>query len=112
MEEYMSTKFAQEAATSPLLDFPPSWREGVYQAIYRRRDVRHFRPERIPADTLARILDAAHHAPSVGFMQPWTFMVISDQQTRRRVQDLYERERIAAAQFFDEPRRTQYLSFK
>jgi nicotinate-nucleotide--dimethylbenzimidazole phosphoribosyltransferase len=112
MEEYMSTKFAQESDTSPLFDFPSSWREGVYQAIYRRRDVRHFRPERIPADTLARILDAAHHAPSVGFMQPWTFIVISDQQTRRRVQDLYERERIAAAQFFDEPRRTQYLSFK
>jgi 5,6-dimethylbenzimidazole synthase len=50
--------------------------------------------------------------PSVGFMQPWTFLVISDHQTRLRVQDLYERERIAAAQFFDEPRRTQYVSLK
>lgn len=101
-------------ATNPSLrsDFPLAWREGVYQAIYRRRDVRHFRPDPLPDDVLARILDAAHHAPSVGFMQPWTFLVISDHQTRVRVQDLYERERVAAAQFFDEPRRSQYLSFK
>ena len=113
MEEYsMSTEFVRGTDSSLLSDFPSSWREGVYQAIYRRRDVRHFRPDLVPADVLARVLDAAHHAPSVGFMQPWTFIVISDQQTRRRVQDLYERERIAAAQFFDEPRRAQYLSFK
>jgi nicotinate-nucleotide--dimethylbenzimidazole phosphoribosyltransferase len=113
MEEYsMSTESVRGTDSSLLSDFPSSWREGVYQAIYRRRDVRHFRPDPVPADVLARVLDAAHHAPSVGFMQPWTFIVISDQQTRRRVQDLYERERIAAAQFFDEPRRAQYLSFK
>ncbi len=92
--------------------FPPAWREGVYQAIYQRRDVRRFRPDPVPPDVLARVLDAAHHAPSVGFMQPWTFLIISDRKTRERVQDLFERERVAAAQFFDEPQRSQYLSFK
>ncbi len=92
--------------------FPPDWREGVYQAIYRRRDVRRFRPDPIPAEVLARILDAAHHAPSVGFMQPWSFILVADRQTRERVQDLFQRDRLAAAQFFDEPRRSQYLSFK
>jgi nicotinate-nucleotide--dimethylbenzimidazole phosphoribosyltransferase len=112
MEEYMFAESTRGTDASLLSDFPAPWREGVYQAIYRRRDVRHFRPDPIPADVLARILDAAHHAPSVGFMQPWTFILISERQTRMRVRDLYERERIAAAQFFDEPRRTQYLSFK
>ncbi len=112
MEEYMLAESAKDTDSSSRSDFPSSWREGVYQAIYRRRDVRHFRSDPVPAEVLARILDAAHHAPSVGFMQPWTFIVISDHQTRMRIQDLYERERIAAAQFFDEPRRTQYLSFK
>lgn len=112
MGEYPSAESVSSTDSSLLSDFPPAWREGVYQAIYRRRDVRHFRPDPVPGDVLARILDAAHHAPSVGFMQPWTFIVISDRQTRMRVRDLYERERAAAAQFFDEPRRTQYLSFK
>jgi 5,6-dimethylbenzimidazole synthase len=53
--------------------FRDSWREGVYQAIYRRRDVRRFRSDAIAPDILARLLKAAHHAPSVGFMQPWKF---------------------------------------
>lgn len=92
--------------------FPPEWREGVYQAIYQRRDVRRFRPDPVPPEVLARVLDAAHHGPSVGFMQPWTFLVVSERQTRARVQDLFERERMAAAQFFDEPKKSQYLSFK
>lgn len=108
-------KFSASEAVSPEqgnTQFPSQWREGVYQAIYQRRDVRRFRPEPVPPEVLARVLDAAHHAPSVGFMQPWTFMIISDRQTRERVQDLYERERLAAAQFFDEPKRSQYLSFK
>jgi nicotinate-nucleotide--dimethylbenzimidazole phosphoribosyltransferase len=112
MEEEMPAEGVRDIDASVSSDFPPLWREGVYQAIYRRRDVRHFRPDPVPMDVLARVLDAAHHAPSVGFMQPWTFIVISDHQTRLRVRDLYERERVAAAQFFDEPRRTQYLSFK
>jgi 5,6-dimethylbenzimidazole synthase len=92
--------------------FPDSWREGVYQAIYRRRDVRRFLSDPIDPDTLGRVLNAAHHAPSVGFMQPWNFVVIADRATRARVKDLYERERMAAAQFFDEPQRSHYLSLK
>ncbi len=105
---------AERQASRPVLSgsFPPQWREGVYQAILRRRDVRRFRPDPVPHAVLARVLNAAHHAPSVGFMQPWNFTVIANRVTREKVQDLYERERIAAAQFFDEPRRSQYLSFK
>ena len=43
----------------------------VYEAIRTRRDVREFRSDPLPDDVLLRILDAAHRAPSVGFMQPW-----------------------------------------
>lgn len=87
-------------------------RQAVYQAIYQRRDIRSFCSTPIPDETLARLLHAAHHAPSVGFMQPWSFLVIRDLETRHRVKDLFERERQAAACFFDEPRRSQYLSLK
>lgn len=91
---------------------PDEQRRGVYEAIYRRRDIRSFRPEPIPADVLARILDAAHHAGSVGFMQPWNFMLIQDAATRASVKALFERERQAAACFYDEPRRSHYLALK
>ena len=93
-------------------DFPPGERQAVYRAIYSRRDVRVFRNDPIPPETLARIIQAAHHGPSVGFMQPWDFIIVGDTKIRRQVKDLFDRERQAAAQFFDEPRRSQYLALK
>ena len=93
-------------------EFPPEQRHGLYRAIYERRDIRLFREEPVPPETLARIIRAAHHGPSVGFMQPWDFILVSDLETRRQVKDLFDRERLAASQFFDDSRRSKYLSLK
>ncbi len=93
-------------------EFSPEEKSGLYAAILGRRDIRAFQPDAIPDDVLARILNAAHHAPSVGFMQPWDFILIQEAQTRQRIKDLSDRERQAAACFFDEPRRSKYLSMK
>lgn len=87
-------------------------RDAVYRAIHRRRDVRHFRDAPVDDALLLRLLAAGHRAPSVGFMQPWNFLVIRSAATKARVKDLFRREREAAACFFDEPRRSHYLSFK
>jgi len=104
---------AEECGEQSLTGRFPEWaREAVFEAIYRRRDVRRFRGKGIPPGVLRRVLDAAHHAPSVGFMQPWNFILISSIGTRRQVKDLFERERQAAACFYDEPRRSQYLALK
>jgi len=92
--------------------FPEKEREAVYRAIYQRRDIRNFRPDPISDQTLARIIHAAHRGPSVGFMQPWDFILVRDAERRRQVKDLFDRERTAAACFFDEPRRSAYLSLK
>ena len=92
--------------------FSPEEQRGLYRAIYERRDIRSFREEEVPPETLARILRAAHHGPSVGFMQPWDFILVRDGERRARVKELFERERLAAAQFFDGSRREQYLSLK
>jgi 5,6-dimethylbenzimidazole synthase len=88
-------------------------KEAVYRAIYERRDVRsQFTPEDVPDETLLRLLDAAHHAPSVGFSQPWNFIVVRDRGTRSRVKEAFLRERERSAELVDEPRRSKYLSFK
>ena len=92
--------------------FPPEELRGVYRAIRSRRDIRHFRPDPIPDPVLARIVDSAHHGPSVGFMQPWDFILIRDLGVRQQVTDLFHRERQAAACFFEEPRRSHFLSLK
>ncbi|MEM2140065.1 MAG: 5,6-dimethylbenzimidazole synthase [Nitrososphaera sp.] len=69
-------------------------KDGLYKAIFSRRDVRsHFIKKDIPDKVLLRILNAAHHAPSVGFSQPWNFILIKDADTRRQVKESFLRER-------------------
>lgn len=84
----------------------------IYEAIYRRRDIRKFRPKPVPNEVLARILNAAHHAGSVGFMQPWDFILIRDLDVRRRVWTMFERENGQAAGNYEEDRRMLYASLK
>ena len=80
------------------LAFNTSDREAVYRAIHSRRDVRRqFTGEPIPGSVLKRILEAGHHAPSVGFMQPWNFILVRDRLIREKVQRLAEEERQAFA---------------
>jgi 5,6-dimethylbenzimidazole synthase len=100
------------AASESVNVFPSAWRRGVYEAITRRRDIRSFRSDPVPPDTLARILSAAHQAGSVGFSQPWNFVVIDDIELRKKIRAHVEAERLRAAQNFHRERREQYLSFK
>ena len=65
----------------------------VYRVIRERRDMRHFRPEPLDPALLQRLLQAAHHAPSVGYMQPWRFIRISDAALREQLHALVEQER-------------------
>lgn len=73
-------------------------RNAVYRAIFERRDVRkNFLPDAIPEGTLRRILLAAHHAGSVGYMQPWDFLVIQQGETKQAVKNLFVQANEAAA---------------
>ncbi|GAB6053938.1 5,6-dimethylbenzimidazole synthase [Magnetospira thiophila] len=93
--------------------FSAADKAAVYRAIYERRDVRsEFLPNPLPDDLLLRLLDAAHHAPSVGFQQPWDFVVVRDLATRRRVHDLFTQANAEAAQMFPAEQRQKYQSLK
>lgn len=88
-------------------------RSAVYKTIYGRRDVRSFfKPDPVPQETLARILIAAHHAGSVGYMQPWNFIVVENRTVREKVKASFEKERSEAAQLFDPVKREKYLTYK
>ncbi|MFP3509969.1 5,6-dimethylbenzimidazole synthase [Peribacillus sp. SIMBA_075] len=84
----------------------------VYKAIYNRRDIRSFLPKPISKDRLRRILDAAHHAPSVGFMQPWSFIVISSQETKNSLAWAADKERRALAIHYEGGKENKFLSLK
>ncbi|RNJ76866.1 MAG: 5,6-dimethylbenzimidazole synthase [Nitrosopumilus sp. H8] len=96
-----------------MTDFTDGEKRGFYKAIYSRRDVRsRFASRPIKEETLVRILHAAHHAPSVGFSQPWNFVLIKDAGTRRRIKESFEEERLVSSRLVEEPRRSKYLSLK
>ena len=85
----------------------------MYRAIYERRDVRsRFVAEPLPVDVLSRILDAAHHAPSVGLMQPWEFIVIADAGVRRDVREQFDAANRRAADAYMGERRDLYDRLK
>jgi 5,6-dimethylbenzimidazole synthase len=93
--------------------FSDEERAAVYKAIMLRRDIRRqFESRRIPQEVLYRILSAAHHAGSVGFMQPWDFILIEDHRTRQRVLDSFTREHDRSASFYEGARRELYMSLK
>jgi 5,6-dimethylbenzimidazole synthase len=85
----------------------------IYEAIRLRRDIRHFRAgEPIAEDTLRRILEAAHHAPSVGYSQPWDFILVRDRGRRTRIRESFLRCREREAASYSPERREKYLSYR
>src|SRR5213592_3675350 len=95
--------------------FTISQKEGLYKAVFSRRDIRsHFNDKKIPGDVLVRVLNAAHHAPSVGFSQPWNFILIKDSSARQHVKDsfLKERERSISMLNGDKTKQKKYTSLR
>ena len=83
----------------------------VYRAIRERRDMRHFTDDPVSAEQMARLIDAAHHAPSVGFMQPWRFVRVTDRGVRVALHDIVETERRATAEALNE-RSDEFMRLK
>ncbi len=93
--------------------FDEAARAAVYAAIFSRRDVRsQFTDRPVDEALLTRLLRAAHHAPSVGFMQPWNFLVIRDGGVKAQVQAAFARANAEAEAMFPEDRRPLYSALK
>ena len=95
------------------IGFSEQERESFYKAIYSRRDVRsNFTSEQIDDQVLMRILKAGHHAPSVGFSQPWNFILVKNIETREKIKESFENEKARSSKLIEDPRRSKYLSYK
>lgn len=88
-------------------------RDAVYRAIHTRRDVRdQFLPDPLPDDLVRRLLQAAHAAPSVGFMQPWSFLLIRSAAQREAIWQAFRRANEEAEAMFPDERRSAYRALK
>lgn len=83
----------------------------IYRVMAERRDMRHFRPDPVAPELLERLLAAAHQGPSVGLMQPWRFLRITDAALREGIHGLVEAERQRTAAAMGE-REDEFLRLK
>ena len=98
---------------APASAFSEPEKAALYRAIETRRDVRsQFLPDPIDHALLMRLLDAAHHAPSVGFMQPWNFLVIRSPEVKAELREAFTRANDEAREMFDGDKRALYSSLK
>lgn len=106
-------KFPPQSRSAAANDISTQERDALYAIMAKRRDVRReFLPDPIAADKLARVLQAAHQAPSVGFMQPWNFILIESLAQRRRVLACFEQADAEAQLMFETDKQQDYRQFK
>lgn len=97
----------------PATPMPAAERDAVYRAILTRRDTRgEFLLDPVPDEILSRLLVAAHHAPSVGFMQPWSFIVVRSPEVRQRIHEAFRKAHAEAALMFPAEKQDFYRSLK
>jgi 5,6-dimethylbenzimidazole synthase len=92
--------------------FHENEKDAIYRVIRERRDVRRFKSNPIPEETLRRILSAAMQAPSVGYMQPSNFILIDDQEVRQKVHASFLKANEEAKALFPGERGEKYASLK
>ncbi|HWK02602.1 MAG TPA: 5,6-dimethylbenzimidazole synthase [Puia sp.] len=86
----------------------------LHDIICNRRDVRgnRFLDKPVEEEVLQRLLDVAFHAPSVGFSQPWEFVLIRDAVIKRQVKDSFTEENKKAVSVFDTDKQSAYTELK
>ena len=92
--------------------FSENERAAVYRVIRERRDVRRFKSDPISEETLQRILTAAMQAPSVGYSQPWNFILVRDEGVRRQVHRAFQRANEEAKGMFNGEKGEKYANLK
>lgn len=100
-------------APEPARLFTPGERQTLYDIIAARRDVRNeFKPDPIDPAALRRVLEAAHSAPSVGFMQPWNFILVREAARRAQIHAAFAAANAEAAEMFEGERQQTYRALK
>ena len=84
------------------------------EILLHRRDVRgnHFKKNLIAEEDVDRILQAALAAPSVGFSQPWEFVIIYDEKTKEAIRDSFQEENEKAIAQFSDEKQQKYIRLK
>lgn len=92
--------------------FDPAFQSELVRLLAWRRDVRHFRPEPLPAGTLERLVGLAALAPSVGLSQPWRFVSVETPARRAAIRAEFARCNAEALAAQTSERQARYARLK
>jgi 5,6-dimethylbenzimidazole synthase len=109
--DWRPCRVPRKPPVGPMSEFTAKDIDALYRVMAARRDMRHFLPDPLDEALVTRLLQAAHLAPSVGFMQPWRFIRVRDRAMRERVHALVETERLATARALQE-REDEFMRLK
>jgi nitroreductase len=84
----------------------------LFETIHSSRALRRFKPDPVPDDVLARILDAAIRAPSAGNGQNWLFMIIKSHEQKQKIGEIYRRAGAMVADFYRRVGRPAHMDQK
>ncbi|MEM7176620.1 MAG: 5,6-dimethylbenzimidazole synthase [Pseudomonadota bacterium] len=94
------------------MDFSPEFRDRLDQLFRWRRDVRRFRPDAVPAETVTRLIEQASDAPSVGLSQPWRFVLVETEAARLAALANFEAANASAMAGYEGARQQLYAGLK
>ncbi|ODA66930.1 5,6-dimethylbenzimidazole synthase [Methyloligella halotolerans] len=100
----------REASQPP--EFGPAFREQLLDLLTWRRDVRHFKRDKLPDEAVERLIGIASLAPSVGLSEPWRFVLVDDPERRAAVRSCFEACNAEALAAQDPSRADQYARLK
>lgn len=92
--------------------FGAEFRATLLDLFVWRRDVRRFRREPLPTETLDRLIETACLAPSVGLSQPWRFVIVNCPSRREAIRVNFQQCNAAALSDQSEERQRQYARLK
>jgi len=92
--------------------FDDAFREALRELIYWRRDVRRFKADPVDASLVESLIELAVRAPSVGFSQPWRFVLVESEPRREAVRASFERANRDALTTYAGERRGLYAKLK
>ena len=95
-----------------MITFDDGFRTRLIELFSWRRDVRRFRPDPLPPQTLERLIHIACLSPSVGLSQPWRFVMVDDPARRRAIAEVFETCNAEALSFYPRGIGDRYANLK
>jgi 5,6-dimethylbenzimidazole synthase len=94
------------------MQFGPEFGAALADLLAWRRDVRHFLRDPIPEPVVLRLIELASLAPSVGYSQPWRFVLVEDPARRTQIRTSFEEANRRALGNYSGDRAALYASLK